>query len=185
MTIQLYKNIEKLLILEKYIDILELTGLVNIKEKVENYITSRNKNLEKKEYEFTPIESLMDVILNCVITKVEKITYQDGPVLIYKPQEKIGKYRVDFVCYFWMFNEVKYIIECDGHNFHEKTKEQVVYDKQRERFLVSEGYKVLRYSGSEILNNFEQIKEELINLFFNKYMELNFGKDWREHYDEQ
>lgn len=46
--------------------------------------------------------------------------------------------------------KVKLIIECDGYEFHKKTKEQVIRDNRRDRACQIEGYKVFRYSGSEI-----------------------------------
>lgn len=49
-----------------------------------------------------------------------------------------------------------YVIECDGHQFHEKTKEQVRKDRQRERDLMKLGNKVIRFSGSEILEDPEK-----------------------------
>lgn len=49
--------------------------------------------------------------------------------------------------------ELKLIIECDGHDFHEKTKEQAQKDKSRDRFLAKNGYVVMRFTGSEIYKN--------------------------------
>lgn len=46
----------------------------------------------------------------------------------------------------------KLIIECDGHEFHEKTKEQVQQDNEREYELKMLGFDVLRFSGSQIYN---------------------------------
>lgn len=43
-----------------------------------------------------------------------------------------------------------FVIECDGHDFHEKNKTQVAKDKSRERALTKEGFVVIRFSGSEI-----------------------------------
>ena len=42
------------------------------------------------------------------------------------------------------------IIECDGYNFHQKTKKQVEYDNNREYDLKMAGYQIIRFSGSEI-----------------------------------
>lgn len=42
------------------------------------------------------------------------------------------------------------VVECDGHEFHERTKEQAAHDKRRDRYLAAEGYRVLRFAGSEI-----------------------------------
>lgn len=46
----------------------------------------------------------------------------------------------------------KLIIECDGHDFHEKTKEQVKKDNERQLDLKMAGYDVLRFSGTQIYN---------------------------------
>lgn len=45
---------------------------------------------------------------------------------------------------------IKIIVECDGHDFHKKTKEQAQHDKERDRKFTQNGYKVLRFTGSEI-----------------------------------
>lgn len=42
------------------------------------------------------------------------------------------------------------IVECDGHDFHEKTKEQVARDKSRDRAAALDGFEVFRFSGSEL-----------------------------------
>lgn len=48
-------------------------------------------------------------------------------------------------------------IEVDGHDFHERTKEQAQRDKARDRNLVSDGWQILRYTGSEIYASPEEI----------------------------
>ena len=45
------------------------------------------------------------------------------------------------------------LVECDGHDFHEKTKEQVEKDNEREYELKMAVYEILRFSGSQIYNN--------------------------------
>ena len=42
------------------------------------------------------------------------------------------------------------IVECDGHDFHERTKEQAARDKKRDRYFQASGNPVLRFTGSEI-----------------------------------
>lgn len=41
-------------------------------------------------------------------------------------------------------------IECDGHDFHEKTKHQAARDKKRDREIIATGLSVTRFAGSEI-----------------------------------
>lgn len=42
------------------------------------------------------------------------------------------------------------IVECDGHDFHERTKEQAARDRSRDRWAQDNGYDVFRFTGSEI-----------------------------------
>jgi very-short-patch-repair endonuclease len=67
------------------------------------------------------------------------------------PQAKVGSYRLDFLFAHIDRNGRKLVaVECDGHNFHERTKEQAARDKSRDRYLASQGITVLRFTGSEI-----------------------------------
>jgi very-short-patch-repair endonuclease len=45
------------------------------------------------------------------------------------------------------------VIECDGHEFHERTKEQAKRDRSRDRRLQDAGLTVYRFTGSEIYRN--------------------------------
>lgn len=42
------------------------------------------------------------------------------------------------------------VVELDGHEFHERTKEQAQRDKSRDRQLQALGWKVLRFTGTEV-----------------------------------
>lgn len=73
------------------------------------------------------------------------------PAIIYViPQVKLmSRYRVDFYC------EARppaqpFIIECDGHDFHERTPDQAERDRSRDRALQQMGLPVLRFTGREI-----------------------------------
>lgn len=112
------------------------------------------------------------------VTKVELIRPQSGmvanalpppyPGIYVYPQITIGEYRVDFYLVHVDQEEGSpLIVECDGHDFHEKTKEQARRDKARDRYLVSQGYRVLRYTGSEIYNNPEGVAHEILSVLLN------------------
>ena len=74
-----------------------------------------------------------------VIGKTSKTTYRvDFMIPVYFPKYGFGK---------------SYVIECNGHEFHEKTKDQVAKDNKRQRDLTREGYTVINFSGSEIYND--------------------------------
>ena len=84
-------------------------------------------------------------------------------------QKKINvngkKYYIDFEfdCNDYLTNMIfkdeiknknyKLAIECDGYEFHKKTKEQVQKDNEREFDLKMAGYDILRFSGTQIYNN--------------------------------
>lgn len=93
------------------------------------------------EYE-SPIEQVMAGSLHVVMTHM-------GRPFVLDPQVVVGQYRVDLVL---SGDGFKVAIECDGHDFHEKTKHQAARDKFRDRFLTASGYTVLRFTGSEIWN---------------------------------
>lgn len=71
------------------------------------------------------------------------------------PQVIVGQYRVDFLIIYGKgkFGWGGVVVECDGHEFHEKTKEQASHDKARDRYLQSLGLKVFHFSGSDIWND--------------------------------
>lgn len=62
-------------------------------------------------------------------------------------------YRLDFAVIAereWPYPTIRIAIECDGHNFHERTKAQARRDRQRDRDLQASGWIVLRFTGQEI-----------------------------------
>uniref|UniRef100_A0A6H1ZBQ1 Restriction endonuclease type II-like domain-containing protein n=1 Tax=viral metagenome TaxID=1070528 RepID=A0A6H1ZBQ1_9ZZZZ len=105
------------------------------------------------------------------IIMVKAVLY--GRNIFIVPQHKICKYRVDFL--FVLNNEKQFIVECDGHDFHEKTKKQVTKDKSREREFVKIGLTVVRFSGSEIYNSPFKCVRDLEDMFIN-YWSAKDGK---------
>jgi len=80
------------------------------------------------------------------------------------PQASVGSYKVDLMLWITCGNQRSGIaIECDGHAFHEKTKEQAASDKRRDRDLLAAGFPVMRFTGSEIFKDplacAEQVRE--------------------------
>lgn len=76
------------------------------------------------------------------------VSKTNDPVFGIKTQHKVGKYRADFLLVSWDGRCV--LVECDGHNFHERTKEQAARDRKKDRTLQADGFVILRYTGSEI-----------------------------------
>lgn len=76
------------------------------------------------------------------------------------PQVEIGPYRVDFLV---LHNGGGIVVECDGHEFHEKTKEQAAKDKARDRALQEFGFKVYHFTGSEIWRDAVKCAREVLS----------------------
>jgi len=62
----------------------------------------------------------------------------------FRRQEPIGNYIVDFVCF-----ENRVVIEVDGSQH----MVEVARDKERERWLRSQGFTILRFWNNEVLRN--------------------------------
>lgn len=123
----------------------------------------------------SPIELLMGIALNQVFEKSIANMVDDYLII---PQEKIvcndKKYRVDFLIVI-RNNEktLSFVIECDGHDFHEKTKEQAKKDKKRDRDLMLLGYLVIRFAGSEIFENPDSCAREVVNIIITQLEEAS------------
>lgn len=73
--------------------------------------------------------------------------------LFMKPQWEVAGYRADFLLGYagaGTHKQTSIIVECDGHEWHERTKEQAQHDKERDRVLNAHAAKVIRFTGSEI-----------------------------------
>ncbi|MGH8524392.1 MAG: DUF559 domain-containing protein [Gammaproteobacteria bacterium] len=92
--------------------------------------------------------------------------------LLVEPQKEItcldARYRADFLFSLHRFNSGgksrlwgKTVVEIDGHDFHEKTKQQASRDKKRDRDLLAEGCFCMRFSGSDIFRNPVESVEEV------------------------
>lgn len=83
-------------------------------------------------------------------------------------QARVGKYRVDFVMTRVPLIESQrcapLVVELDGHDFHDKDKKQRAYEKARDRFLVKSGYRVVHFTGSEIVADPFKVAHEVLCL---------------------
>ena len=105
----------------------------------------------------SPIETIFYIAYMCQIIEMG-FPYTEL-LILYRQTEIIAedkRYRVDFlidtesVSGIKKNKPVKLVIECDGHDFHEKTKEQVERRNKRDFELKKVGYDVLHFSGSQI-----------------------------------
>lgn len=79
--------------------------------------------------------------------------YEPQPWAVLHSDIKTLTYRADFLIHIQTSHSPEWlVIECDGHEFHERTKQQAAYDRQRDREMLSMGVFVIRFTGSEIHN---------------------------------
>jgi very-short-patch-repair endonuclease len=83
-----------------------------------------------------------------------------GAIIV--PQFKFHGYRFDF-CAFCSSGK-SFFIECDGHEFHERTKQQAARDRSKDRAAQLVGHAILRFTGSEIYNKPRICAEEVVQL---------------------
>lgn len=83
----------------------------------------------------------------------ELSSHQGECRIIAWPQAPIENRKVDFLFSAFDYGKDKWrrlVVECDGHNFHERTKEQAARDRSKDRKATLAGYDCFRFTGSEI-----------------------------------
>jgi len=113
---------------------------------------------QDRDYEFVVEEGYIEV--NHSPSKYNNII--DSVV----PQAPIEIYFADFLIkapWYPMYYLPDYIVEIDGHEAH-KTKQQRHDDYERERFLMKKGYKVIRFTGSEVYVDARRCASETIKI---------------------
>jgi very-short-patch-repair endonuclease len=83
-----------------------------------------------------------------------------------QPQFPVGRYRLDFLVVMAgkdINPPLLFAVECDGHEFHERTPQQAARDKQRDRTLTKHGLRVMRFTGSEINRDPDHCVRELLD----------------------
>jgi very-short-patch-repair endonuclease len=73
-------------------------------------------------------------------------------------QVETAGYRVDFLATAWLGGEVcplltTIAVEIDGHDYHERTKEQAARDRRRDRELLRNGVITVRFTAAEVHAN--------------------------------
>lgn len=112
----------------------------------------------------SPLEAIFIVWVLAVL-QVNQGAYRDITVKSQQDVEAGGqRYRLDFVVIPTAHILPELLasagltwpligVEVDGHEFHEKTKEQVAYRNKRDRDLQAAGWKIFHYSWSEVVRD--------------------------------
>jgi len=112
-----------------------------------------------------PCESVLEQLLAAHLLSVARTVALVEEVTV-EPQHEVetsaGRFRVDFLVRGRVEGRpVRLAVECDGHTYHDKTKEQAARDRQRDRALKLAGYDVIRFAGTEILEDPEECALEV------------------------
>jgi very-short-patch-repair endonuclease len=75
----------------------------------------------------------------------------------FRRQVPLGRYYADFACH-----HAKLVIEVDGDTHY--TTEGIAHDQNRDRFISSIGFRIVRYTNTDILQNMEGVALHLLNL---------------------
>ncbi len=141
-----------------------------IKKLVSQYSNSMNEAEVKlreltTKFIFAHTQRLLTLFQSCE-SPLEKafliglVAYDPPPYYLWARNEiffsqlKTGNYRLDFAVQDTA-SGIKVDIELDGHNYHEKTEEQAVSDRSRDRTLLQQGWKVVRFHRKEIEEDLE------------------------------
>jgi hypothetical protein len=134
-----------------------LEGMVGCASPIEQIMSaalgevSYHWKLVKMGIEFEEMDTQYEIVHD------KKLYYGDLHILALSPSSGKG---------------VRVIVECDGHAFHEKTKEQAKNDKQRERAFMLEGYHIIRFTGSEIYNNPRKCAYEVVKIICKLFIDM-------------
>jgi very-short-patch-repair endonuclease len=63
------------------------------------------------------------------------------------------------------------VVECDGHDFHERTSGQASEDRRRDRVLQWLGFSLLRFTGTDIVRNKTEVVREIAEFVERKLIE--------------
>lgn len=152
----------------------------------------------------SPIEAmLLGALERFAPDHIKIVSYKGGSLIPYKhtfalegAQEHPGSlivardvvlssYRLDFaICAGGMRGCAWFAVECDGHNFHDRTKQQAAADRSRDRELLVMGVPALRFTGSEIVHYEDRCARDVFAMadaiWAAAYRDL---ESWREGWD--
>lgn len=153
----------------------EIEGMLSIafyaNELMGNYLTT-NK-IVTGYYIGTEVQTIEEMVESCCEPNVIHVW----------PQVIVGEYRVDFMCYMETIlpsslwpnaTPVRNFlaVECDGHDFHERTKKQAARDRARDRALLAAGIPSMRFTGSEIWGDAYGCVTEIDHFFLKKWQAI-------------
>jgi len=151
----------------------------NLKDEiVESYLSEISgiyNGCDSEEISIKSCKSPIERMMFLAIMHTNRLYYPSFYFYItpqYKVERGKGKfYYADFHITFGdKSKRVTAFVEVDGHEFHEKTKQQVRKDKERDRFLTTQVDHVIRFSGSEVFSDAVKCADEVFEILLNDIM---------------
>jgi len=139
------------------------------------------KKLQEAEQQagkgFTPIERLFFIAAVFYLENWPREFPKDTwlecqPKLFLPPNELQKTAQVDFFLFCYE-GDAKLAIELDGHEFHQKTKEQAARDNRKTQLIMEQGIQVVRFSGSEVFRDPFSCVKQAAKIF----LKMNSGGD--------
>ena len=142
----------------------------NAAEKFDIHIFSECWELQKQGVSTSPIEHLFYTAFLALL-EIHSWIFPNNQAwdITISPQEHIGKYYVDFALQLMNYEKEKcekeIVVELDGHNFHDKDERQRRYEKQRDRYIQSQGFTIFHFTGKEVTDDpFKPASEVFVEL---------------------
>jgi hypothetical protein len=115
-------------------------------------------------------------------------SHQEQDTFVIVPQKQVpGVGHVDLAIFVprISINEPLVVVECDGHEFHERTPQQASEDNRRDRVLQRRGFPVLRFTGTDIMRNSSEAAREVTEFVHMKLHEKVARLNERLEYESQ
>lgn len=130
--------------------------IFNVLENIELREKVRQLKLNKRLSTLSPIEQIFFAAF-CAFSIFENecdFNFKAQKEIVVNNKKYIADFYVDRATYKDFEIDLKnpIIIELDGFDYH-SNKEQMNYDYEREQDLQLAGYKIMRFTGSQIFNN--------------------------------
>lgn len=117
---------------------------------------------------FSPMS--VNVVCDCDKLNFSESFYPDETIMFGTCKlwnSKIDNLEPDFIIEIADENSTRFVIEIDGFEYHDRTKELAAKDKQKDRFYLSRGYIPIRFAGTEVYKDPLSCVRETMQIILN------------------
>lgn len=138
----------------------------------ETILKKINFLFDLKVYCQSPIEEIMfaALVMKSIDFEKDHVYYKICPIPQYQTEvdNYVSDFSVELLNYLTGKPITSVLVECDGHNYHEVTKQQVTKRNERDLNLKKAGYDILHFSGSQIYNEPMKCAEDIFEYLVSK-----------------